>query len=210
MKLHKLDRAQERLRAARLNYLSFRNVGIELNGFEDIWYSFLLNFNGFFTILEQACKSNNDSERWFSQVKTFRRTDQLLRYLQHARNVEEHTGLSSIMKSGFILKPKTKGARIIYRDKAGRPLKATRIIVPFGVGFEGEIIVPSVRFRNVVDRGVLYEPPSDYSHPVLDELINSGVVVHGAKDMTLPLLAVALAHAELISAEADNIFRAHD
>jgi hypothetical protein len=58
--------------------------------FKSGWSDFLLAAGRIYTKLEQGAKSNSKSSAWFGARKHERRTDPLLTYIWHARNVDKH------------------------------------------------------------------------------------------------------------------------
>lgn len=196
----------QRLDNAKEDLLQLEKLGPSFKGFEKTWYSFLLNFNGFFTVLEQASKSNQKSMKWYSEIRNFRKSDPILSYLQHARNMEEHHGVSSIMRSGFIAKPKAgiKGTKIAYRDNQGNPLNHIQINLTQGMETNIKIIPPRIRFRSVVDCGKVYDFPTKYSHPVLEEMVKKGVIDINSKAGS-SVLKIAIYHAEIIRSKANEL-----
>lgn len=54
------------------------------------WSDFLIAASGVYSKLEQGAKGAGKSEAWFGRKKHERKNDQLLRYLHHARNADEH------------------------------------------------------------------------------------------------------------------------
>jgi hypothetical protein len=55
------------------------------------WSRLLVFGNRVFTKLEQVSKNSSTGRAWYSRVKKRRSEDPLLRYLQHARNTDEHS-----------------------------------------------------------------------------------------------------------------------
>lgn len=181
--------------------------GIPLNfiGFEDHWYGFLTNFHGFFTVLEQAAKPSRNSMDWFSEVKKFRRDDPLLLYLHKARNLEEHEAVGSVFRSGYILRPKTRGVKVRYRDAAGKRMSKPEISLPPFSTSQIEIVGPAVRLRTVYDKWGVYSVPKTYSHPILADLIHDGALELANKDNLPAFGIIALAHGDKILAEARSL-----
>jgi hypothetical protein len=58
--------------------------------FEDAWAGILMASGVIYSKLEQGAKNNGKSAAWFGRLKHVRRTDELLRYIHHARNAEQH------------------------------------------------------------------------------------------------------------------------
>ena len=57
---------------------------------ENAWSDFLIAAGAIYAKLEQGAKGCSDSQSWFSRIKGDRKSDQLLYYIHHARNTEEH------------------------------------------------------------------------------------------------------------------------
>lgn len=57
---------------------------------ETAWSDFLLASHAFYSKLEQGAKGCPQSVAWFGRKKYERRTDELLRYIHHARNSDDH------------------------------------------------------------------------------------------------------------------------
>lgn len=57
---------------------------------ESAWVDFLTAASTIYSKLEQGAKGFGPSEAWYGRKKNERRTDELLRYIHHARNSEEH------------------------------------------------------------------------------------------------------------------------
>ncbi len=89
MNPHAVAQARERLARAHEAADALRNI----KTYEDAWRAwgdFLMAASSVYSKLEQGAKANGKSSAWFGRVKRLRKTDQLLSYLHHARNTEEH------------------------------------------------------------------------------------------------------------------------
>lgn len=93
-----VTQSQERLRRAReANERLQRADPIrDHNDVKDAWSAFLIAASGVYSKLEKGAKGHSLSEPWFGRIKHERKTDPLLRYIQQARNSDEH-GLSEIV-----------------------------------------------------------------------------------------------------------------
>lgn len=209
MRQDMLAKAKLRLENARRSFLEMQSLGPDFEGFESIWYSFLMNHSGFFTVLEQAAKSNPNSKAWFKGVKQFRLEDPILLYVYQARNFDEHNGVSSVFRHGFLFKPKTKNAIVRYRGADGKRLSSPKITVTKsadGSDAQLEIIPPGIRFRTVWNKWGVFEFPKTYSHPILEELLRSGAISGDSAHAGVPhFIVIALAHADRIYAEAEAL-----
>jgi hypothetical protein len=57
---------------------------------EGHWGDFLIAAGGVYAKLEAGAEGPGKSSAWYGRVKHVRRKDELLRYIHHARNTEEH------------------------------------------------------------------------------------------------------------------------
>jgi hypothetical protein len=134
---------------------------VEISEFEDHWFDFLLAMEGFFNQMKRAVKPNPQARQWFGSKERERRTDPLLRYVQAARNAEEHKGIKlfdvvpgqvSIGGPGEQLHLDMKAnvsGRPTFIDNAGNPV--TVVDTP-----------PTSKIVPVTCRGVVYEPPTSH------------------------------------------------
>lgn len=64
------------------------------------WQEYLSNIDAIYEKLRNGSKYNGASEGWYGRVKHIRKTDELLRYLHHARNADLH-GLDQSVQHKF-------------------------------------------------------------------------------------------------------------
>lgn len=84
-----LKQAEARAAKARQALLEL-TAGKSYQRFVEAWSDFLLAHNGAFSKLEAGARGCGKSEAWFGRKKHERKTDELLRYLHQARNIDEH------------------------------------------------------------------------------------------------------------------------
>jgi hypothetical protein len=89
MKTTALNLAFERLERARRAFTQMEQ-STDLKTTARAWFDFLLAVGGLYAKIEQGAKGCPQSEGWFGRKKNERKKDELLRYLHHARNAEEH------------------------------------------------------------------------------------------------------------------------
>jgi hypothetical protein len=70
---------------------------------------------GIYAKLEQGSRTNGRSRAWYGRIKNVRKNDELLSYLHHARNSEEHGLDGSLLEDGSKLEP------VSEEDIAQRP-----------------------------------------------------------------------------------------
>jgi hypothetical protein len=137
-------------RAEEFNKKLFKAVGNKdhFNEFQNAWSSLLLSIGRIYTKLEQGSKSSPKSRAWWARKLYERRHDELLCYLWHARNAEEHT-----------LREATERVEITHTGfrRRERPIGQTARPNPL---FE-TVEETSVNFWlvDVVDRGKIYKAP---------------------------------------------------
>jgi hypothetical protein len=92
--LARLAKAREALRRL--------EASTALDDVETSWSDLLLAGNAIFSKLEQGSKATGKATGWFGRVKKIRKDDQLLSYMHHARNAEEHSieDVTKRMKAG--------------------------------------------------------------------------------------------------------------
>jgi hypothetical protein len=122
---------------------------------ETRWAAFLSAADRMFNKLKEGANASPQSKYWYGTKVHQRRTDPMLCYLQHARNVDEHT-LEVVTKNQpgkiIVVDPTPEEREAFERTKAARSAVMTGHAVL-------EITEPHVRLLGVVDRGVSYSPP---------------------------------------------------
>lgn len=72
--------------------ISTMKVAKTFEDFEESWKFFLISIEKCWTKIERAFQhKRNTFEPWQGQYKKLRKNDRLLRYIHHARNVDQHT-----------------------------------------------------------------------------------------------------------------------
>jgi hypothetical protein len=105
--------------------------------------------SGIYSKLEQGAKTSGVSAAWFGRVKHTRKRDQLLSYLHHARNTEEH-GLADSLS---LKAPKLEQVPI---DAKVDPTKGEHKAVLFGQNQKA-----AAAFKLKVQPGLQLIPVSD-------------------------------------------------
>src|SRR6516165_1236564 len=89
MKAIGLDSARERLRRAHSAFERLERATTNKDR-ETAWSDFLLASHAVYSKLEQGSKGCGKSQAWFGRKKHERKNDELLRYIHHARNIDDH------------------------------------------------------------------------------------------------------------------------
>jgi hypothetical protein len=89
MKKAAIDQARERLDRAR-DAISRMQSSVKYRPYASAWSDFLLAASGIYSKLQEGAKGCGISDGWFGRKKHERKNDELLRYLHHARNADEH------------------------------------------------------------------------------------------------------------------------
>ena len=131
------------------------------------WGRFLNAANRIFSKLEKGSKDHGQAEPWFGRAIHDRRTDQLLRYVHHARNADEH-GIKDIT---------TRNASSITVSGGGFSAEYIKGEADGSISFEGvkslnpdnpavfEYDAPTVKLVTVFDdrfKGDSFDPPSEH------------------------------------------------
>src|SRR5258707_10253620 len=153
-------RAREEAAKASEKIVEIRTVAT-LSEIADLWSGFLIHVQRSYTRLRIACRSG-PSKGWCDQVWQTRNNDDLLKYVLHARNADEH-GLAPVTtnKEGSIgLRPKKGNSLEIDHLQIG----GGRIVMGPKLAANTEIIVvPSeVLLAPVWDRSVRYDLPTKH------------------------------------------------
>lgn len=140
------------------------------------WSNFLTSSNRVFSALEQGTKASAVDRAWMVTCKSTRKSDPLLRYMQHARNADEH-GVESVtgLTPGRLVFG-TEGAEIGYLEefdgKTGR-FQTGPAYHSEGMDIrhatELKIYPSKPRLLPVRDRGIVYHPPEEHlERPIAD------------------------------------------
>ena len=102
MKPEAIAQSRERLQKAEAAVVRMRTAK-NFYAAESAWLDFLLAASSVYSKLEKGTKGDGRSEAWFGRIKHERRTDELLSYIHHARNADEH-GIERITerKPGYL------------------------------------------------------------------------------------------------------------
>lgn len=132
------------------------------------WSAFLIAASTIYSKLEQGAKSDSRSYAWFATKKKERADDELLRYLHHACNSDEHS-LAELTKEGetgeAFFSDELTGGRIFstwWIQNSEDQVQNLLIIDP--KGREHRPIRTEIKkylaIVAVTDRGVRYDPPT--------------------------------------------------
>ena len=191
-----IDIAKSRLRIASRSLDALRSSNDRPQEFTEHWFVFLTAWKGVYTVLEQGSKATAQSRQWFGGKKAERKADPLLQYLFEARNDEEHGLFVSVhhTQGGFAMRTTqeiTTGVTFKFDMATGEAI---------GTAPDGKAVVeliqhtpPGPELRPVTARGgVIYEPPFEHLGKRIDI-------------RPLPVAEVALAYAQALVAEAEEI-----
>lgn len=174
MKRAGLEKARARLKDA-LDAFEQLKVAAEWAAFESAWTRILTALSSTYAILQQSAKGSAKSEGWFAKVLGQRRADEVLSYLMHARNANDH-GIADVIKlqrggMGIRASDRSKG---LYIEKlvAGDDGQIKELQGWQSDGSPPEIVhyPDRVKLVPVVDRGKEYQPPTTFlGNPLMDE-----------------------------------------
>jgi len=98
--------AEQHLETARDSLKSMNMPDLDRKETERHWINFIQASNSYFAKLQQGSKSSPASIEWFKKVNEWRKADELMNYLHHARNAAEHTLKLSVSLPIMSRKPK--------------------------------------------------------------------------------------------------------
>ena len=137
-----LREAKRELRSAERTLQRMRDAS-DFDGFEDAWGQYLVALRKVWIKTERGCQHvRKRFEPWQGKFKSQQRNDQLLRYLEHARNADEHT--IQLILDDIPKQTVTVGGDTVYD------------------GNDVVIIAPRIELRPVKDRGEWYDPPVEH------------------------------------------------
>ena len=111
----------------------------DFDSFKDAWGQYLIALRKVWIKAERGCQHvRNRFQPWQGKFKRQQRNDQLLRYLEHARNADEHT--LQLILDDIPKQTVTVGGDPVY------------------VGNDVVIIAPRIELRPVKDSGAWYDP----------------------------------------------------
>jgi hypothetical protein len=121
------------------------------------WAAFLVNAGRVFTKLEQASKASPKGKTWWSGKIRERRSDELLLYIWHARNADEH-GIRRVTEQYI---SEVKAASPIPEEFEAANREAAKRGLPYAVLGAFDITM-RVKLVDVIDRGVRYAVPATF------------------------------------------------
>ena len=180
-------REEAKLAASKLEAMK---TAKKLAALAQLWSEFLTHIQRAFTKMKIAT-ANGPSKRWYDTIENIRRTDDLLSYIRHARNADEH-GVESVTHAkpgGIGISPKvgnTLHVDYLEMNKGqmtlGPELAKNAII---------EFIPVSIHLSAVRDRASTYQPPK----PHLGNPIQNATLI-GAAEAAITYLEAALSEAK--------------
>lgn len=178
MKRAAIEKAKDRLASAK-ERLKDLESSKDYDRSRRHWYDFLLPSNAIFSILEQGAKGVSASEKWFVTKKDQRRTDELLRYLWHARNADEHNipSVTELDRQKVVLvegdKPVAEIGDMASTDKRGEFRGRYRNLDKEKASLSKitsmRVYPDRAKLIRVTDRGVGYDPPSSHLGSAIDD-----------------------------------------
>jgi hypothetical protein len=162
--------------------------------FESAWTLLLTALNAAYQILGDSARGSSKSEGWFSKVLGQRRADELLSYMMHARNANDH-GIADVIRlepGGVGIGGDTPGKGVFIKEMVAGPAGIEKLE---GWQEDGRPLVikqypARARLVPVVDRGVEYHPPSAFLGKPIADTSPTGVA-HEALEFMVILLGEA-------------------
>lgn len=126
------------------------------------WGEFLMAFGGFYAKLEQGAEASSESRAWYHARRLERADDELLNYLHHARNGEEH-GIAPVTKEGSRSLELAAGATVQLMSDG---VDAWHVVggTPGGI----KVAEPELMLSRVRDRHGSWSPPLRHAGKTID------------------------------------------
>jgi hypothetical protein len=156
-----ITEATIRLTQARASLIVMESDDWVFEEFELAWRNFLLEASSVYSKLEQGAKSSGKSRAWFGRVKHVRKNDELLSYIHHARNTEEHSLEGSTNRTEITAKPANKWTKILPPKEGDNTISAT---VQSNQPLAVTLISPGIRLVPVTDERYhdTFNPPTTH------------------------------------------------
>jgi hypothetical protein len=165
-----VKQAQIRLERAKQALATLETKKVTPAEIQTAWSNFLLATNSVYSKLREGAKTDGKSKAWFGRVKHIRKTDELLSYIHHARNSEEHDLAGSLITKGIRFVP--ADSRITFTENDdGSP---SNIFIPENMKkgeAVGRMMAPEMRLTSVKDgryNDVFHPPSSHLGKPLAD------------------------------------------
>jgi hypothetical protein len=144
-----LREAKFELRSAEISLGRMRSAS-DFDSFKDAWLQYLATLRKAWIKTERGCQHvRKRFEPWQGKFKRQRKKDQLLRYLEHARNADQHS--LQLILDDVPEQIVTVGGDTVY------------------VGNDVVVIAPRIELRPVNDSGEWYDPPVEHLGKALAE-----------------------------------------
>ncbi|QZD88643.1 hypothetical protein K3148_07105 [Qipengyuania aurantiaca] len=147
---------------------------------EDAWSDFVSAASTIYSKLHQGSKTTGKSEAWYGRKATERKKDELLAYIHHARNSDEHSIAEIVKRAPGSIAVAGKGS-YVFNGRIGGPNTNFTVKHVGGEPPRFDIRNPSIHLIPVKDRGVVYAPPSTHL----------GNRIEGTSPLTVASLAFA-------------------
>jgi hypothetical protein len=167
MRLVAIEKARDHLELAK-SAAEGLNLNHGIKAYEQAWSQFLSQASRFYSKLEQGSKGCTASEPWFGRKKHERKKDQLLSYIHHARDSDEH-GLDYITRtrarSGSIKFPEAQEVTVSMmmrvNEDGSMDIKNPTVKTPTGEYDQMMLEDPRVELMTVHDRRFhdKFDPP---------------------------------------------------
>ena len=118
-------------------------------------------FRRSFTKMKIAAK-DGPSKGWYDNIENQRKADELLSYVRHARNADEH-GIDRIVKKKSAcvgISPKTGNSLFVDYMEIGQG--SLTLGPQAAANAKIEFTPASVQLASVYDRGIVYQPPATH------------------------------------------------
>lgn len=190
------EAAQEKFAGAKAK-LEAMKAAKTLDELSVLWEEFLAEYHRVLLRLRKATEQGN-GKGWFNSILNSQRTDELLRYMLHARDAAEH-GIEKITEKrpgGVAIRPKQGNSILVRRMEIRGDHSGAKITIDPETMEEIEITFhpDNVSLVTVVDRGTAYQPPTSHLGRAIADV------------SPVALAEIAIAYLEAKIAEAGQFF----
>lgn len=164
--LKALDKACQCLDRAKIKLEAMKSCP-DMNEAAILWGEFLVEFNRVYLRLKKASETG-PIKGWFDNLKNKQKTDPLLSYLLHARDVTEH-GVEEVTSEGNHTISSDSGVMELVLDKDTNTYKAIKSYLSKSnikfIAFH----ISYLKLVRVVDRSGHYDVPKEHMNKILKD-----------------------------------------
>jgi hypothetical protein len=193
------ERAQEHLRSAKQKYSIMMTSG-DVHQITNAWSELLTQIHRAFVKLRKATK-RKAAKLWYDHIEEERKNDELLSYVRHARNADEH-GIDRLSEHEMVLLMRNPEDGSVHFEHTwthdGSPFQITPGVDKSKLKVVGQMA--RIHLKAVVNRGITYLPPRHHLGDRIGDFF--GRDVEEAHAIAVANLAIRYLDSKIVEAQA--------